>query len=215
MAERRKLGEMLVDAGLIDEIQLQSALGHQAQWGMRLGAALIDMKFITEETLCLFLEQQLNTKCVDILSLEIAPEALKLVTADMARDFGVFPVKADEKAVLLATADPMDLPTLDNLAIKLKRRVVPCLALESEIRKAILLHYEGINPGEPAPEPSMHNVRVLDHTQMMPEEKKDAASQPSVSEWKEVTTQHLVEAIMRALEKKGILSRSEIFEELE
>lgn len=212
MVEKRKLGEMLVDAGLIDEVQLQSALGYQSQWGMRLGAALIDMKFITEDELVSFLEEQLNTKCVSIMSRDIPPEAIKFVNGEIAKDFGVFPIKVNEKGVLIATADPLDLPTLDQLSFKLRRRVVPCLALESEIKRAILFHYDGVREDEPVAAPDMHNVRVLDQTQIIHEEREKP--KPVESAKKEVTTQHLVEAMMRALEKKGIISRSDIFDEL-
>jgi len=216
MAEKQKLGEMLMDAGFIDTIQLRSALGYQSQWGMRLGAALIDMKFITEETLVPFLEQQLHTKYVDIMSINVQPEAMRLLPEDMAKNYGVFPIKVDEKGILLATADPLDLPTLDELSLKLKKRIVPYLALESEIKRAILLHYGGVDSRETVPEPNMVNMRVLDHTQITRDEGEEPKfPRPVEPERKEFTTQHLVEAMIRALEKKGILSRSDIFKELE
>jgi len=216
MAEKRKLGEMLVDAGLIDEVQLQSALGYQSQWGMRLGAALIDMKFITEDNLVAFLEDQLNTKCITIMDRDIPPEALKAVNADLAKDFSVFPIKANDKGILLATADPLDLPTLDQLSFKLRKRVVPCLALEAEIKRAILFHYDGVKAEDtPIMAPNMHNVRVLDQMEIIHEDREKQTPKPAKTDKKEVTTQHLVEAMMRALEKKGIITRADVYEELE
>ena len=45
---KKRLGELLIDAGVIDETQLKAALGHQRQWGVRLGQALVDLKLATE-----------------------------------------------------------------------------------------------------------------------------------------------------------------------
>ena len=56
MTERKRLGEMLVEAGMIDNMQLQSALGHQKQWGGKLGDILLEMDFISEHVLADFLK---------------------------------------------------------------------------------------------------------------------------------------------------------------
>jgi type IV pilus assembly protein PilB len=51
MAETKKLGELLKDAGLIDDFQLQAALSHQRNWGGKLGAILIDLEFVRDDDL--------------------------------------------------------------------------------------------------------------------------------------------------------------------
>ncbi len=45
---KKRLGELLIEAGVIDETQLKAALGHQRQWGVRLGQSLVDLKLATE-----------------------------------------------------------------------------------------------------------------------------------------------------------------------
>ena len=81
MAEKKKLGEMLVEAGLIDNIQLQAALGHQRQWGGKLGEIIIEMGFINEHTLADFFEAHLNIPCLDLSDFEI-PENVRGMLKD-------------------------------------------------------------------------------------------------------------------------------------
>ena len=73
MSVGMKLGEVLVHAGLIDEFQLQSALGHQRQWGGRLGKILIDNGFIEEGKLVKALARQLRLPTVEPDQKEIHP----------------------------------------------------------------------------------------------------------------------------------------------
>ena len=60
MAIKKRLGELLIDAGVIDEAMLQSALGHQRRWGGRIGQAMLDLKLTTEPTIVQALARKLG-----------------------------------------------------------------------------------------------------------------------------------------------------------
>ncbi len=219
MAGRMKLGELLIEAGLIDNVQLQSALAHQAKWGMRLGAALMEMKFITERDLASFLEKQLNTQCVSIMTKELAPEVINALEADAAKNYGVFPLEVTEKELVIATANPLDLKMLDELGFNLGRRIVPKLALESEIKRAIRFYYDNIRDEPIAPEvPEPPVVDQIDMVEMQGEpsqmERQLDPSEITKKAQSVITTKSVLDAMLIVLEKKGILSRSEVFEEI-
>jgi len=211
MVSKKKLGEMLLEAGLIDNVQLQSALAHQKKWGMRLGAALIEMKFITERDLASFLERQLNTQCVSIMTKELSPDVINALTPDIAKKYHIFPLEDSEKELVIATSDPLDLQMLDELSFNVGKRVKPVLALESEISKAIAFYYDNIREEEPVFSMPVEEP-VVDQIQMVVEKKEEGkeAGPPK----KEVTTKQVVDALMTVLEKKGILTRSEVFAQL-
>jgi type IV pilus assembly protein PilB len=87
-----RLGEALVQAGLIDEYQLKSALGQQRRWGGRLGKALIDLGFIDEATLLSFLSEKLKFSAVDLSRSKIAPKTFAAVPKRIAEKYMVVPV---------------------------------------------------------------------------------------------------------------------------
>jgi hypothetical protein len=212
-----KLGELLIEAGLIDNVQLQSALAHQAKWGMRLGSALMEMKFITERDLASFLEKQLNTQCVSIMTKELAPEVINVLGADVAKKYDIFPIDVTDKELVIATANPLDLKMLDELSFNLGLRILPKLALESEINRAIRFYYDNIRDEPIAPEvPEPPVVDQIDMVEMKGEssqmERQIDPSEITEKAKSVITTKSVLDAMLTLLEKKGILSRNEVFD---
>jgi len=137
-AIRKKLGELLMEAGLIDEMQLKSALAHQKEWGGRLGAVLIRKGFVKETAMISVIEDQMGMTCMPLEKFEKPSEVLMhLVKENIARKFGILPQKFDGRTLLVATSDPTDLKMLDDLGFLLSVRVKPVLALESDIHTAL------------------------------------------------------------------------------
>lgn len=137
-AIRKKLGELLIEAGLIDEMQLKSALVYQKEWGGRLGAVLIRKGFIKETAIICVIENQMGMRCLPLEKFERPSEELKqLVKENIARKFGILPQRFDGRTLLVATSDPTDLKLLDDLGFLLGVRIKPVLALESDIHKAL------------------------------------------------------------------------------
>ena len=140
---RRKLGELLVDAGLIDEIQLKSALSEQRKWGGRLGRTLVEMGFLTEDAMVRALSSQLQ---VPVANLEgVTAEAVKLLRGDAAERYGIFPVGGDEKAkvLVIASSDPTNQEMLKELAFATGMKIQVQVAASTAIDRAIRRHYYG------------------------------------------------------------------------
>src|SRR3990172_5719864 len=143
MPERRKLGEILLEKGLIDEIQLRSAIGHQKNWGGRIGSALVELVFITEDKVAGVLEEQLRLKCLPEERIEPEPQALALMTMQDALNYVVLPMQLDGNELTLAMGNPFDLALMDEIGFKLGKKVKGVLAVESSIKKAIKKYYGG------------------------------------------------------------------------
>ena len=82
-----RLGDLLVQQGLIDEPQLMSALAEQRQTGRKLGATLIAMELVTEKQLLELLSTHLNVPLIDIDHFNVNPAAVKLLPEVQARRY--------------------------------------------------------------------------------------------------------------------------------
>ena len=145
MAEAKKLGDMLKDAGLIDEFRLETALSHQRSWGGKLGAILIELAFVKEDDVSRLLAQKLRLPHVNLFEPEISPEVIKLIKPETAKKYRVVPVKKEGKDLTLAMMDPLDIEAMDAIRFATGLAVKPSLALDSEIRDAIRKYYDGEN----------------------------------------------------------------------
>ncbi|MCK5286801.1 MAG: general secretion pathway protein GspE, partial [Thermodesulfovibrionia bacterium] len=74
--EKKRIGELLIDAGLIDEYQLTTAIGHQKQWGGRIVNILINMGLVDEKTVVSILEKQLGIKSISLEDTKISQKTL-------------------------------------------------------------------------------------------------------------------------------------------
>ena len=146
-APTKRLGEMLVDAGLITPGQLQSAITHQKIAKGRLGSNLVALGFITEEVLMDFLAQQTGTPRVDIRAANPPPQLLKLIPQRMAEQFTMLPVAFKEpKSLVLAMSDPLDLNALDSARFASGMNVEPVVASHSALRQMIPQLYARVEP---------------------------------------------------------------------
>src|SRR5262245_39914010 len=88
-----RLGDWLLDRGLLTQTQLDLALREQKRKGRLLGEALLALGFVSQETLSQFLAQKTQTESVDLPQLEISPALARLVPEVLARRFVAVPVE--------------------------------------------------------------------------------------------------------------------------
>jgi type IV pilus assembly protein PilB len=133
----RRLGEVLLGAGLISQHQLDEAIAEQRSSRQKLGGILVRRGFLSERQMLEVLSQQYGIPPIDLSAVTPEPELLKLVPAEMARKYCVLPVERRDKAIHLAVPDPTDLSALDAIGFITGLHVVPLLAALDEIRAAI------------------------------------------------------------------------------
>ena len=132
-----RLGDRLVAEGLITSDQLQRALSAQRGTRDKLGGLLVRMGYLTEEKLLAFLSRQYSVPSVTLSQLDIEPEVLKLVPAQLAERLQVLPVKRSANTLTLAMADPTNVLALDDVAFFTNLQIQPVVASEISIRQAI------------------------------------------------------------------------------
>jgi hypothetical protein len=140
-----RIAEILLRAKLIDDLQLRSALGVQSQWGGRLAHIVVERHFANEEAVSEAIAQALKLPKVDLAQVDRDAAALGKVDLEFARDKMVFPcaLKDGGRTLWLAMADPTDVPTVDELALKSRVRIKLVVASERQIQDAIRRSYLG------------------------------------------------------------------------
>ncbi len=153
---RKRLGEILVECGLLEEKQLESALEQQSELGGRLGELLVREGFAHEDEIAECLAAQLDLPRIDLYESGVDAAAAGLLPVEMAERHGVIPVRfeghAEERGafVWVATADPTNLTALDEVQFRCGKRVRPVVVTWTQVHAAIRHAYYG----EPLSPPS-------------------------------------------------------------
>ncbi len=145
MSQRKKLGELLIEAGLLDDSRLQTALIDQTQWGRMLGITLVKLGFLAEVDLLRVLSQQFGHPFIDIDGKGIAPEVLELVPHDMSLEnfclpLLVKPAKPRDE-LYLGMYDPTALGLTDDISFRTSMKVIPVLVADGHLQEAIDVNY--------------------------------------------------------------------------
>ena len=134
---RQNLGEMLLAANLIDEVQMQIALSEQKQTGRRFGSTLVELKFIDENVLAAFLSKQIDVPCISLLHVDIPKKVLRKLPRATAIECKAVPVRVDGDRLEVAMADPTDIEVLDKVEKATGMTVSPLIAPQSSIATMI------------------------------------------------------------------------------
>ncbi len=122
---QKKLGEMLVDAGVISLDQLQEALEVQRETGKRLGEAIIESEMATEDDVQDVLASQLGIEKIDLYEDRVDTEVARLISADMITRHQAMPVRQEGNEVIVAMVDPLNLLAIDDIRLSTGLDVVP------------------------------------------------------------------------------------------
>lgn len=142
MRSRMKFGEILLQAGVITEADLSSALFAQIRSGMALGRILEDLGLISDRDIVDILARQFNLPVIDtIQEASVSETILDLIDCDDALRMMVFPLGMSNDSVEVAISNPLEFNTLDRLAFKTGRHIRPVLATPTAIFKAIKRFY--------------------------------------------------------------------------
>ncbi len=141
MAQRRKrLGDLLQEAGIVTEAQVNEALDSKKA-DQKLGDALLDHGFITEKQLIEVLEFQLGIPHVSLYQYPIEERVLGYVSREFAQEKYVMPLKIKDHELIVAMQDPMDYYVIDDLELATGFSIYPVIATRDDILFAINKHY--------------------------------------------------------------------------
>jgi type II secretory ATPase GspE/PulE/Tfp pilus assembly ATPase PilB-like protein len=141
--KRRKMriGEVLVDAGLVSVADIDAALVEQKRRkGKRLGETLIELGLLSEETLAKTLAQKFQIPFVDLDAVAVNPLALKEVPIELIEKYGVLPIDMEGKSLTVAISDPLALDALDVLRFHTKRSIEDILVTPTQLKRHVAEH---------------------------------------------------------------------------
>ena len=216
MPGQKKVGEILLENGLIDELQLEAALTRQKQWGGRLGANLVKLGHISEVNLLKFLSKQLNYPCADLSKFKVDQQVFKIISVDLAKKNHIIPLKIKEdqgkKSLFLAMSNPTDISIVDEINFITGCTVKPVIATDSQIESAIDKYYLNreveIEPlAEKAPVMSQAEIEIFHEVTF--KEKLEEEKIESIQ-----TKNPEMQALIMILEEKGILTKDEFVKKL-
>lgn len=174
--QRVRLGELLVQAGVLSAQKLQEALALQREEGSkrRLGRLLVEQGFVDETQLTQLLGRQLSVPWVSLYHVDFSRQLLNLVPREVAEGYGVIPVyvrhvRGQGETLYVATDDPTNEDGLKKAASFAGLPVRPMIASQSDIRSAIRAYYGGgaesapktnVAPQKPVPEVQVKEVEA-------------------------------------------------------
>ncbi|HZG70604.1 MAG TPA: ATPase, T2SS/T4P/T4SS family [Chondromyces sp.] len=138
---RKRLGDLLVETGLITEEQLQTALTGKSE-GQKLGDALLQRGYITEQKLIEALEFQLGIPHVSLYRYPLDTTLLKLIPKETAKRNLIVPLKKEENRLFVAMADPMDYYSIEDLRLSTGFEIETAIATKDDIIRAIKKYYD-------------------------------------------------------------------------
>jgi MSHA biogenesis protein MshE len=137
MAQNRdkkiRIGDLLIQKEIINEVQLQSALNEQRASGRKLGQTLVDMGLVDEDQLLNILSEQLQIPFVRLHQFQFDPEAIKLLPEHSARRYRAIVLSNNQGGLSVGMSDPLDIFAYDELVKILNGPFEQAVVRESEL----------------------------------------------------------------------------------
>lgn len=138
---KKRLGELLLESGIITEQQLQTALEEQQRTKKKLGDVLLAQGVLTEHQLIEVLEFQLGIPHVTLSRFQIDAKLSQVIPEQMARRYQVLPIRVDGRKLMVAMADPLDLFVIDDLRMSTGFTIEPAIISRGELQRGIARLY--------------------------------------------------------------------------
>lgn len=151
MAKRiitKRIGEVLLERGVINHKQLEQALAHQKAHGGLMGQLLIELGFVTEEEIALALTAQYGFPYLPLENYEIDETLTSLIPEETARQYCLIPVDRIGNALTLAMADPSNVQAIEEVELRTKCVIQAFVSTPTDVKKAIAKHYKHNSNGQ-------------------------------------------------------------------
>jgi hypothetical protein len=211
MRNEPRLGEILVQAGVIDEFQLSAALEEHRRCGHRLGITLVRLGFLEEVDLVRALAAQLQLPIVRLDGKRVASEVLALVPQSVAEKHNVLPLFLKDpgagRELYLGMEDPCDRLAIEDVARHAETAVQPVIVAASEIAVAIDRLYRDAAAGAGAPADGDRGVELEDITETIAPPPELGPAGPTRINPGEADTRVILQALTQLLIEAGVVDR--------
>ncbi len=150
--KKMRLGDILIQSGIITQEQLDHALILQKEKNKKLGELLIDENILTEEQILGVLEYQLGIPYVDLNKYYVDPKAPKIISESLAKKHNLIPIGISRGKLMVAMSDPLDMIAADDIRITTGLEIDVAISSKNDIKKAINQYYDSTELAEKAVE---------------------------------------------------------------
>lgn len=137
LLKKVRLGDLLVEGGMLSPEHLEEALDHQRESGRKLGQVLVDEGYVTEDQLLQTLSSQLKIPYIDLLHYKYSAETVKLVPEIQARRFRVIALAREDSGILVGMVDPTNIFAFDELSRILNQPIRLAVVSENQLLAAL------------------------------------------------------------------------------
>jgi len=194
MEDRSRLGRMLVEANLLTPEQIKMAVDFQKAVGGKLGAIIVKLGFIEDQTLTHFIARQQGIPVVNLAELVIPENLVKRIPRKLIEKHHVVPIHYHDGVLTVATSDPFDYEAIEEIQLAVDSRIEMNLAPRSQILRCIQEFFAR----EEAPAPVKEKTRE----QLLRDLEGPRAEKPSAEK--------LREALIPLLIEKGLITEAEL-----
>jgi hypothetical protein len=138
-----QLGDILIDAKLLTDEQLQTALDYQKKTGMRLGEVLGKLEFVKEDAILDCLATQQRLEIIDLKTIVIPCSLVKKIPIQLIEKYNIVPIGIKGDRLTIATSDPTDYEAIEHVQLLTDLKVDVVLATASEIKNVINEVFKG------------------------------------------------------------------------
>ena len=146
---KKKLGELLIESGLITEEILEKVLILQKEKNLKLGEAIVSEGFLTEDEIINAIQAQLSIDYINVDNINIRTEIINIVPESVARKHEVIPLDIVNGKLILIMSDPLNYYSIEEIRIITGYAIKPAISSKREIMKSIEKYY-GKNRAEEA-----------------------------------------------------------------
>ncbi len=139
--DRKKLGQLFIEAGMIDSAKLEEALAYKKEHNIYLGKAMVSLKMVTEKEVIKMISEQLRIPWIDPLTYKVKKRTINLISEESAKRLNVMPLFYFENVLTVACADQNDVHVVDELSEETVMEINIVLATERNIEQALELHH--------------------------------------------------------------------------
>src|SRR5262252_1777877 len=189
MDERVQLGQMLVESNLLTREQLKMAMDFQKSVGGKLGAIIVKLGFIEDQTLTNFIARQQGIPVVNLDELVVPENLIRKIPKKLIEKHHVVPTRHHDGVLTVATSDPFDYEALEEVQLAVDQRVEMVLAPRSQILRTI------------------HEVLYREPTSPVREKTKDQLLKDLDAGAEKVSKEAMHDALIPLLIAKGVITQ--------
>lgn len=138
---KKHLGELLIERGVINQTQLQEVLALQKSKGKLFGEILVELKYATEEDIAQALTAQYGFPYLPLANYEIDPEVIKTVPVNVCKQFCLIPIDKIGKSLTLAMSNPLNVQAAEDVELLTGCTVQAFVSTTTDITNAINKYY--------------------------------------------------------------------------